>query len=124
MLLAPETSFHILTICIIKNFCAIKEVSMTLTKAAIAQKVANDCGFMKGEASEIIEKMLEIMKSKLIAGEDVMISGFGKWHVRSKRPRRGRNPQSGQEMVLDARKVVTWKHSPALKKSVNGTAKG
>ncbi|MGO9121847.1 MAG: integration host factor subunit alpha [Desulfomonilaceae bacterium] len=92
---------------------------MTLTKADISQKVANDCGFMKGEASEIIEKMLEIMKSKLIAGEDIMISGFGKWHVRSKRPRRGRNPQSGQEMILDARRVVTWKYSPVLKKIVN-----
>ncbi len=50
-----------------------------------------------------------------------MISGFGKWHVRSKRPRRGRNPQTGQEMVLDARRVVTWKYSPVLKKAVNGT---
>jgi len=97
---------------------------MTLTKANIAQKIADDCGFMKGEASEIIEKLLEIMKSKLIAGEDVMISGFGKWHVRSKRPRRGRNPQSGQEMVLDARRVVTWKYSPVLKKVVNETDRG
>ena len=92
---------------------------MALTKADISQKIANDCGFMKGEASEIIEKMLEIMKKNLIAGEDVMISGFGKLHVRSKRPRRGRNPQSGQEMVLDARRVVTWKYSPVLKKMVN-----
>jgi integration host factor subunit alpha len=95
------------------------EVLMTLTKADIAQKIANDCGFMKGEASEIIEKLLEIMKKRLIAGEDIMISGFGKWHVRSKRPRRGRNPQSGQEMILDARRVVTWKYSPVLKKMVN-----
>ena len=97
---------------------------MTLTKVQIAQKVADDCGFMKGEASEIIEKLLEIMKNHLASGDDVMISGFGKWHVRSKRPRRGRNPQSGQEMVLDARRVVTWKYSPVLKKVVNETDRG
>jgi integration host factor subunit alpha len=93
---------------------------MTLTKADIAQKIADDAGFMRGEAAEVLEKLLDIMKKKLIAGEDVMISGFGKWHVRSKRPRRGRNPQTGEQMVLDARKVVTWTYSPVLKKAVNG----
>jgi integration host factor subunit alpha len=97
-----------------------KEVSMTLTKADIAQKIADDCGFMKGEASEIIEKLLEIIKNRLIAGEDVMISGFGKWTVRSKHARRGRNPQTGEQIVLDARRVVTWSYSPVLKAAVNG----
>ena len=92
---------------------------MTLTKEHIAQKIANDCGFMKNEASEVLEKLLKIIKKKLIAGEDVMISGFGKWHVRSKRPRRGRNPQTGEQIVLDARRVVTWSYSPVLKKTVN-----
>ena len=75
---------------------------MTLTKADIAQKIADDCGFMKGEAAEILEKMLEIIKKRLIAGEDVMMSGFGKWNVKSKHARRGRNPKTGEEMVLDA----------------------
>lgn len=93
---------------------------MTLTKIQITQKIANDCGFMRNEAAEVLEKLLEIVKRKLISGEDIMISGFGKWHVRSKRPRRGRNPQSGQEMVLNARRVVTWKYSPVLKNAVNG----
>jgi integration host factor subunit alpha len=97
---------------------------MTLTKADIAQIVANDCGFMRGEAAEILQKLLDIMKKNLIAGEDVMISGFGKWHVRSKRPRRGRNPQTGKEIILDPRRVVTWKYSPVLKKVVNGSGKG
>jgi integration host factor subunit alpha len=92
---------------------------MTLTKAGLAQKIADDCGFMKGEAGEIVEKMLHIIKSRLIAGEDVMISGFGKWGVKSKRARRGRNPQTGTKLMLDARKVVTWKYSPVLKKAVN-----
>ncbi len=97
---------------------------MTLTKARIYQKIADDCGFMKGEAAEVLEKFLEIMKKRLIAGEDVMISGFGKWNVKSKHSRRGRNPQTGQEMVLDARRVVTWSYSPVLKNAINGTGKG
>jgi integration host factor subunit alpha len=94
---------------------------MTLTKADIAKKIADDCGFMKGEATEIVEKLLDIIKAKLIAGEDVMISGFGKWTVKSKHSRRGRNPQTGEELILDARRVVTWKYSPVLKKSVNAS---
>ncbi|MGO9568840.1 MAG: integration host factor subunit alpha, partial [Desulfomonilaceae bacterium] len=94
-------------------------VVMTFTKALIAKKIADDCGFMKGEAEEIFEKMLEIMKAKLVAREDVMISGFGKWAVKSKHARKGRNPQTGEPIVLDARRVVTWKYSPVLKATVN-----
>jgi integration host factor subunit alpha len=96
---------------------------MTLTKADIAQKIANDCGFMKGEAAEVLEKLLDIMKRRLIAGENVMISGFGKWTVKSKHARKGRNPQTGEQMVLDARRVVTWSYSPVLKAAVNGNGK-
>jgi integration host factor subunit alpha len=97
---------------------------MALTKADLAQKVGNDCGFMKGEAAELVEKLLEIIKKRLAAREDVMISGFGKWNVKSKHARPGRNPQTGEELVLDARKVVTWKYSPVLKKAVNEVGKG
>ncbi len=92
---------------------------MTLTKADLAKKVADDCGFMKGEATEIVEKMLDIIKGTLIAGEDVMISGFGKWSVKEKQARRGRNPKTGELLVLDARRVVTWKYSPVLKQACN-----
>ena len=95
---------------------------MTLTKVNIAQKVANDCGFMRGEAAEVLEALLAIMKASLVSGKNVMISGFGKWSVKSKRPRRGRNPQTGKALMLDARKVVTWQYSPVLKKAVNGRA--
>jgi integration host factor subunit alpha len=94
---------------------------MTFTKAHIAKKIAEDCGFMKGEAEEIFEKLLDIMKAKLVAGDDVMMSGFGKWSVKSKHARRGRNPQTGEQLVLDARRVVTWKYSPRLKSAMNGT---
>ena len=97
---------------------------MTLTKEHIAQKIANDCGFMKAEAAEVLEKLLDIMKKKLISGEDVMISGFGKWNVRSKHPRKGRNPKTGEQMLLHARRVVTWGYSPLLKKAVNGIGIG
>jgi integration host factor subunit alpha len=96
---------------------------MTFTKAHIAKKVADDCGFMTGEAEAIFEKLLEIVKAKLVAGEDVMISGFGKWAVKSKHARKGRNPKTGEEMVLDARRVITWKKSPVLKAAVNGSGK-
>jgi len=96
---------------------------MTLTKADIAQKIAENCGFMKGEASEMVERLLDIMKSKLIAGEDVMISGFGKWSVKSKLARKGRNPKTGEEIVLNARRVVTWKYSLVLKNACNNSSR-
>jgi integration host factor subunit alpha len=92
---------------------------MTLTKAHLAQRVAENCGFLKGEATEIVEKVLNMIKSRLTVGEDVMISGFGKWSVRQKRARHGRNPQTGHSIVLDARRVITWHYSPVLKAAVN-----
>ncbi|MFC1834175.1 integration host factor subunit alpha [Thermodesulfobacteriota bacterium] len=97
---------------------------MTLTKAGLAQRIADDCGFLKGEATEVVDKMLDVIKSSLISGEDVMISGFGKWGVKSKHPRRGRNPQTGEELILDGRKVVVWKYSPVLKRAVNRSSTG
>ncbi len=74
---------------------------------------------MKNETSEVFEKLVDIIKTSLIAGEDVMISGFGKWSAKSKHAREGRNPQTGESIILDARRVVTWKYSPVLKKDVN-----
>ena len=96
---------------------------MALTKADLAKKIADDCGFMKVEATEILEKLLDIIKANLIAGEDVMISNFGKWSVRSKHARRGRNPKTGEQMILDARRVVTWSYSPVLKKACNNSSR-
>lgn len=94
---------------------------MTLTKAGLAVKIGENCGFMRQEASEVLEKILEIMKSKLIAGEDIMISGFGKWSVKSKHARTGRNPQTGEPMTIEPRRVVTWSYAPGLKKSCNSS---
>jgi len=97
---------------------------MTLTKADIVLKIANDCGFSKNEAAEVSEKLLDIMKKRLIAGEEVLVSGFGKWKVRSKKARQARNLQTGKQIVLDARRVVTWKYSLVLKAVVNKAGKG
>ena len=96
---------------------------MTLTKADIAQKIADDCGFMKHEAAEVFKKLLDLMNIRLASGESVMISGFGKWNVESKHARRGRSPKTGEQIILNARRVVTWSYSPKLKKAVNRAGK-
>jgi integration host factor subunit alpha len=97
---------------------------VTLTKADITHKIADDAGFMKKEAIEVLEKLLDIMKKRLVAGEDIMIYGFGKWNVKSKHARRGRNLQTGQEIMIGPRRVVTWIYSPVFKKALNGDGKG
>ncbi len=74
----------------------------------------------KNKSSETVEALLEIMKETLASGEDVLISGFGKLCVKEKRERRGRNPATGEDMMLDARKVVTFKCSGKLRERVNG----
>ena len=71
------------------------------------------------KATEIIEILLELIKAKLAGGEDVLISGFGKFSVRKKRERRGRNPATGEDMMLDARRVVTFKCSGQLREKIN-----
>jgi integration host factor subunit alpha len=92
---------------------------MALTKSDIARRIADDCGFLKGGATDVLEKLLKIIKDRLVNGEYVVIAGFGKWTVKSKRARRGRNPKTGEQMLLDARRVVAWKYSPFLKNAVN-----
>jgi len=74
--------------------------------------------------AKVLEKVLDLMKKSLIDGEDVMISGFGKWSVKSKQARRARNPQTGEQMVLEASRVIAWKYSPLLKNAVNGDRRG
>jgi integration host factor subunit alpha len=103
------------------DFVASKEKhTMALTKAQIVEKIQNQTGFTKNRSSEIVETLLEIIKSTLASGEDVLISGFGKFCVRNKKERRGRNPATGDSMILDARKVVTFKCSGKLRDRVNG----
>ena len=92
---------------------------MTLTKAEIVKNLHTHTGFSKERCTELVESVLELMKKELENGNDTLISGFGKWSVKQKNPRKGRNPQTGNELMLASRKVVTFKCSRKLKESVN-----
>lgn len=93
---------------------------MTLTKAQLVESIHNNIGLTKNKSSEIVETCLEIIKSELESGEDVLISGFGKFCVREKKERKGRNPATGDAMMLAPRRVVTFKCSGKLKDMING----
>ena len=92
---------------------------MTLTKAHFIDAIANQIGFPKNHSSEIVGTLLEIIKRTLELGEDVLISGFGKFCVKEKRQRRGRNPATGKDMMLAPRRVVTFKCSGKLGAKIN-----
>jgi integration host factor subunit alpha len=92
---------------------------MALTKAPIIEAIAVQIGFSKNHSSETVETLLELIKSTLESGEDVMISSFGKFCVKEKKERRGRNPATGEDMLLPARRVVTFKCSGKLKDKIN-----
>jgi len=95
---------------------------MTLTKADLVQQVyKNHEGLTKAQATESVEALLRISKDSLIKGSDVLLSGFGKFNVKEKKSRRGRNPQTGDELILDAMRVVTFKPSGILRDRVNGS---
>jgi len=93
---------------------------MTLTKAQLVESIHNKTGLTKNKPTEIVEILLEIIKSTLASGEDVLISNFGKFCVREKKERKGRNPATGDAMMLEPRKVVTFKCSGKLKDRING----
>ena len=93
---------------------------MTLTKADIIESIQDKLGFTKSKSAETVEMLLEIMKRALESGDDVLISGFGKFCVKDKRQRKGRNPATGDDMMLAPRRVVTFKCSGRLRKSING----
>ena len=92
---------------------------MTLTKAHIINAIADQIGFPKNHSSEIVETLLDLIKSTLESGEDVLISGFGKFCVKDKRQRKGRNPATGEDMMLAERRVVTFKCSGNLREKIN-----
>jgi integration host factor subunit alpha len=93
---------------------------MTITKANIVEAVAEQIGYTKNQTSEIIETLLEIIKRTIESGEDVLVSGFGKYCVKTKHERRGRNPATGEDMMLEPRRVVTFKCSGKLRDRING----
>ncbi|MBN1850719.1 MAG: integration host factor subunit alpha [Deltaproteobacteria bacterium] len=91
---------------------------MALTKSELIENLAKIESTRK-KAGEILETLLEIIKKKLENGEDVLISGFGKFSVREKRKRRGRNPATGNDLILSERRVVTFNCSPVLRDKIN-----
>jgi integration host factor subunit alpha len=92
---------------------------VTLTKSGIAETVVSACGLGRSEAEEISQMFFDKIKESLSSGDDVLLSGFGKWSIKKKKARRGRNPHTGQTLELPARTVVTWKYSPLLRKALN-----
>lgn len=90
-----------------------------MTKADIVARIYEKVGFSKKEAADVVETTFEIIKGSLEKGEKVKISGFGNFVVNSKRPRKGRNPQTGEEIVIVGRRVLTFKASQILKKNLN-----
>ncbi len=92
---------------------------MTLTKADIIDAVHSNLGHSRAHSAEVVECLLEIIKKTLANGEDVLISGFGKFCVKNKKKRRGRNPRTGEDMVLGSRRVVTFKWSSMLRDKIN-----
>jgi integration host factor subunit alpha len=95
-------------------------IPMTRTKADLIHNVFTSLpGYTNIQAREAVEALLKIMKSSLENGDNVLLSGFGKFSVKDKRPRKGRNPQTDEELILDAQRVVTFKPSGKLKDKIN-----
>jgi integration host factor subunit alpha len=92
----------------------------TMTKADIVERVYEKIGFSKKEASELVEMVFGSLKDKLVKGEKVKISGFGKFEVRGKKSRIGRNPQTGDRITISARRVLNFSPSQVLKALLNG----
>jgi len=93
---------------------------MVLTKANIVEAVAEQNGYTKNQSFEMIETLLEIIKTTLESGEDVLESGFGKFCLKEKHERRGRNLSTGKDMMLEPRRVVTFTCSRRLRDRING----
>jgi integration host factor subunit alpha len=96
-----------------------KKIEGTMTKADIVEAIYEKIGFSKKESAEIVEMVFDTMKGTLEKGEKIKISGFGNFVVRSKKPRIGRNPQTGEEIEISARKVLTFRPSQVLKAALN-----
>lgn len=93
---------------------------MALTKYDIVEQLQSELGLPKNHSREAVESVLELIKISLESGDDVLVSGFGKFSVREKAKRKGRNPATGEDAILAARRVVTFKCSGKLRDKVNG----
>jgi len=93
---------------------------MTFTKKDLAESVSRSLGLPANKSDDLIDSLFQTMKKTLAAGDDLLISGFGKFAVKDKRERRGRNPHTGTNLTLSARRVVVFQCSPKLKAKLNG----
>ena len=93
---------------------------MPLTKKELIDMIYSELDIPKKECINLVDSFFDIIKDELVKGNDFMISGFGKWSVKQKRPRLGRNPHTGEQIIIDARRVVTFKSAPPLRAAVNG----
>jgi integration host factor subunit alpha len=93
---------------------------MSLTKIDVVESIYEKLGMPKKDCTRIVESLFDIIKSEFAKCDHVNISGFGKWTVKAKKKRRGRNPQTGESLMIHARKVVTFKSSPVWRDKVNG----
>jgi integration host factor subunit alpha len=92
---------------------------MTLTKSEIIDSVQEETGLPRKRCDELVEDLLELIKGTLESGEDLMISGFGKFCVKEKNERKGRNPATGEDLMLSSRRVITFKCSQSLRERIN-----
>ncbi|GAB4301993.1 MAG: integration host factor subunit alpha [Desulfuromonadia bacterium] len=90
-----------------------------MTKADIVERIYEKVGFSKKESAEIVESVFDLIKSTLEKGEKIKIAGFGNFVVKEKADRRGRNPQTGEEIIISARRILTFKPSQVLKAAIN-----
>ena len=93
---------------------------MALTKIDIVDMIYNELDIPKKKCIDLVDRFFDIIKDELAKGNDFMVSGFGKWSVKQKRPRIGRNPRTGEKITIDARRVVTFKSAPPLRSVING----
>lgn len=90
-----------------------------MTKADIVERIHQKIGFPKKESAEMLESVFAIMKATLESGEKIKIAGFGNFEVKQKKDRRGRNPQTGEDIIIEARRILSFKPSQLLKQAVN-----
>lgn len=90
-----------------------------MTKADIVERVSEQCGISKKDSIEMVELVFNILKDTLENGDEIKISGFGKFEVKSKHARKGRNPQTGDAITIEARRILTFKPSTILKNTIN-----
>ncbi len=96
---------------------------MALTKEKLINSIYHQVGLSKTQSRAVVETLLELIKKTLESGEDLLISGFGKFMVKEKSARRGRNPQTTEDLELRARRVVVFKTSGVLREKINAPAK-